>query len=114
LLNKLVLQGETILHPRPRPPSPRKGAPLIRKLFFAAIALVGFAQAQSPSGGVYVITKQAIGGGGGASSAGPYVLVGTLGQAGAGATSGGTYSATIGFQTAPINQSDPLFSNGFE
>ncbi len=84
------------------------------QLLFAAIALVGFAQAQSPSGGVYVITKQAIASGGGFSSAGPYELVGTLGQANAGAASGGAYSAQIGFQTAPINQSDPLFSNGFE
>lgn len=76
-----------------------------------------FAQAlPPPTGGSYVMRKQAIAGGGVRASGGSYVLTGTLGQAlvdpiPATATN---YRLAGGFHTPAISLGDDLFANGFE
>lgn len=76
-----------------------------------------FAQALTPpSGGSYVVRKQAIEGGGVRASGGSFVLTGTIGQAlvDPTATTGASYRLAGGFHTPAISLGDDLFANGFE
>jgi len=76
---------------------------------------VAFAQT-APSGGPYVMNKQAIAGGGAAASAAGLTLVGTVGQAATQVAAGGTYVLSGGFHgPAPAGSPlDPVFRDGFE
>jgi hypothetical protein len=69
-----------------------------------------------PSGGSYVVRKQAIAGGGVRASGGSYVLTGTLGQAlvDPTAATAASYRLTGGFHSPAISLGDDLFANGFE
>jgi len=68
------------------------------------------------SGGTYTLTKQSIAGGGGAVAGAPnFTAVVTLGQAAAGAASGGSFQLISGFHPASEpTVVDALFQNGFE
>ena len=94
----------------------------IRTLIAALAALAGMgALAQSvppPSGGTFVIQKQAIAAGGARAAGGSYVLTGTVAQAAAGPVTteatGGSYRLAGGFHTTSAPLPDALFKNGFE
>lgn len=74
--------------------------------------------ANPPSGGSYVMQREAIAGGGSAATGGTFVLVGTAGQAAAQSTvSGGSYVLDSGFHiprapAAPLP--DAVFRDSFE
>lgn len=71
-----------------------------------------------PTGGTYIIQKQAIAAGGARATGGSYVLTGTVAQAAAGPVpteaTGGSYRLAGGFHTTAAPQPDALFKHGFE
>ncbi len=85
-------------------------------LISAAIVLQNFNAYADSSGGTYTLTKQSIAGGGGAVAGAPnFTAVVTVGQAAAGAASGGSFQLISGFHPAPEPAViDVLFQNGFE
>lgn len=76
--------------------------------------LLPCASAQSPSGGGFVLRKQALNAGTDAASM-ALILKSTLAEPGSGFSSAEGYRLIAGFQTPRGQQtSDDLFSNGFE
>lgn len=80
----------------------------LRRAALAALLLpaTGFGQ--------YSIEWQAIGGGGGVSSAAATQLAGTIGQPSPGYSDGGDYRLTAGFWVAAPLLSDRIFSDAFQ
>lgn len=71
---------------------------LLLILPIAALLLFGVGEAQAQTGGGYDLTWNSIDGGGATfSTGGGYSLGGTIGQADAGASSGGAYALSGGF-----------------
>jgi hypothetical protein len=70
--------------------------------------------ADTPSGGSYRLTKQAIAGGGARSTGGSYTLVATVGQSVAGQTDEDGAVIQQGFHASITPKPDSLFSNSFE
>jgi hypothetical protein len=85
-------------------------------LLILATALLspGTLWADTPSGGSYRLTKQAIAGGGARSAGGSYVLVATVGQSVAGQTDADGAVVQQGFHASDAATPDSLFSNSFE
>ena len=79
------------------------------------VLCVTCAFAQS-SGGTFSITKQSIAGGGGTTQAPPYAAVVSIGQAAAGAQSGGTFRLIGGFHAPAVSAPAPdaVFKDDFE
>jgi hypothetical protein len=69
----------------------------VRAVLFGALAVLLPATVYAQSGGNYDLTWSTIGGGGGRSAGGPYVLEGTIGQADTGVSSAGSYVLSAGF-----------------
>ena len=86
------------MHPNARAQLPRAKQSLWLMLSFLISASLF---ADTPSGGPYSLRKQAIAAGGNASSAGPYTLVGTVGQSSSGPVSAGATQIQQGFHAVP-------------
>jgi hypothetical protein len=69
-----------------------------------------------PTGGPYVLRKQAIANGGERATGGPYVLTGTVAQAlvDPNSANGSGYRLSGGFHTNSIPRTDAVFADGFE
>lgn len=93
--------------------APRRWRRAAGWLLLLSCAAVGSVGAQS--GGSYQITRHAVAGGGGRSSGGSFVLVGTVGQAEAAAPASAAGLRLAGGFHAPVGAvSNALFSDGFE
>jgi hypothetical protein len=78
-------------------------------------AMLAAAELQAQSGGSFKIVKSTIDAGGGATSASPYVLRSTIGQADARYSDGGAFALRGGFWGSSINPVvDDIFHDGFD
>jgi hypothetical protein len=85
----------------------------------AATLTAGTVWAQTsppPAGGPYILNKQAIAGGAGRATGGPYVLTGTVAQPAVDPlpATGGPYQLSGGFHTPLVPRSGDVFADGFE
>ncbi len=77
--------------------------------------LAGFALCAAGLAGAQSLTRSTIDAGGGRSSGGAYQLEGTIGQADAQSSSGGTFRLRGGFWVpTQAPQGEALFADGFE
>ena len=78
---------------------------------------IGIALLSSAALAQYEIPNAAIAGGGGTSEAGPYRLIGTVGDASQGSVQAEAFRLTSGFPATigvPPPRETPIFSDGFE